>query len=184
MTVRRLKVTTRTPDAGIPRARGFYQMEEDTLYFPIETGQSRSHYFSFLDSEFVSLQLDRDGRLIFVEIILPRRRWQVEPNLVHPEQSVPGDIRFLDFRERFDEPEILCDSHYQTVYIKFSSRSAKFTYRLADNVLVQVDAHDHVTATWLSGITDDRAGKRISAWRKALRMNVTVPLQPAAVSQM
>ncbi len=184
MTVRRLKVTTRTPDAGTPRARGFYQMEEDTLYFPIETGQIRSRYYSFLDSEFVSLQLDRDGKLIFVEITLPRRRWQVEPNLVHPEQSVAGDIRFLDFRERFDEPEILCDDDRQTVYINFSSRPARVTYRLADNVLVQVDAHDHVTAVWLTGIIDDRAGKKISAWRKALRMNVAVSLQPAAVSQM
>ncbi len=184
MTVRRLKVTTRTPDAGIPRARGFYQLEEDTLYFPVETGGSRSRYFSFLDSEFVSLQLDRDGRLIFVEITLPRRRWQVEPNLVHPERSVPADIRFLDFRENFGEPEILCDIDFQTVYIKFNSRPARLTYRLADNILVQVDTHDHVTALWLTGIADDRAGKNISAWRKALRINSVPSAQIAAVSQM
>lgn len=169
MTVRRLKVITRTPDADIPRARGFYQLEEDVLYFPLETGRARAKYFSFLDSEFVSLQLDREGKLIFVEVTLPRRRWQVEPNLVLPEFAVPADMRFLDFRERFGEPDILCDTKRQTIYIKFSDRPAQATYLPAENVMAQIDSDDSLTALWLTGITDDRAGQSISSWRKMLR---------------
>lgn len=169
MTVRRLKVTIRTPDADIPRARGFYQLEEDTLYFPLETGHGHARLFSFLDSDFVSLQVDREGRLIFVEISLPRRRWQVEPSLVLPEYATPADVRFLDFRERFDEPAILCDNKYQTVHVKFSDLPARTTCLLAENLLAQTDNENNLTGLWLSGIVDDRAGQHISSWRKMLR---------------
>lgn len=183
MTVRRLKVIVRTPDADIPRARGFYQLEEDTLYFPIESGHGRSRYFSFIDSESVSLQLDREGRLIFIEINLPRRHWQVGPDLAPPDDAAPADIRFLDFRERFGKPDVLCDLKYQTVFIKFSDRPARMTCFLAENVLAQVDTDNNMTGLWLSGIVDDRAGKNISAWRKMLRSSSSLLAETALSSE-
>lgn len=175
-----LKVIVNTPDANIPRARGFYQMEEDALYFPLESGQERTRYFSFLDSDDVSLQLDNEGRLIFVEVSLPRRRWKIEHNLVAPEDAQKADIRFLDFRHRFTNPELYCNPNRDALVIRFGPQPASDSYLMADNLIAQLDQSNCLVALWLSDFYDDRAGKKISSWRKSLRLQYFRGLIPAA----
>ncbi|SYZ73888.1 hypothetical protein TRIP_C60158 [Candidatus Zixiibacteriota bacterium] len=169
-----LKVRVSTPTETIPFGRGFYQLEEDALYLPIAyPGENKNHFFSFLESDFVSMQMDREGRLIFIELSLPRRRWHALQTLVPPESAAPGNIRFLDFRQRLAEPSILCDLRRQYVMIRFSQGPATHNYSLAQNMIAQIDRHDRLAAIWVSDIIDDIAGQELSAWRKAIRNHST-----------
>lgn len=169
MAISSLKVEISTPVERISRGRGFYQLEEEELYLPIiHTPGEKERFFSFLDSENLSLHLDRNGRLIFIELSLPRRRWPVKENLVAPEKASPADIRFLDFREQFVKPTIFCDINRGSLMIRFRRKSAKFNYFIAENIIAQVDADQHLTAFWVSDIIDDIAGQEISAWRKSV----------------
>jgi hypothetical protein len=169
MAVSSLKVEVSTPVERISRGRGFYQLEEDELYLPIiHSPEKRERFFSYLDSENVSLHLDRSGRLIFIELFLPRRRWPVKENLVPPEKADPADIRFLDFRENFPNPTVFSDIDRGRLMICLRRKSAKFNYFLAENIIAQVDSDRRLTAIWVSDIIDDLAGQEISAWRKSI----------------
>jgi hypothetical protein len=172
MPPRALKIRVSAPTETIPFGRGFYQLEEETLYLPIVyPGVEKSHFFSYLESEYLSLQMDRDGRLIFIEISLPRRRWRTLKSLVPPERATGASLRFLDFRAQLAEPSILCDARRQNIMIRFSPGPAIHNYFLAQNIIAQVDRHDHLAAVWVSDIVDDIAGQELAAWRKMARGN-------------
>jgi hypothetical protein len=169
MAIKTLKVKVTTPVEKIPFGRGFYQLEEEALYLPlIHSTGFKARFYSYLDSEFVSFYLDRDGRLIFIEITLPRRRWKVKENLVAPDLSRPADIRFLDFRDSFENPAIFCDLCRQNLMIRLKRFPAISNFRLAENLIAQVGSDNRLTAVWVSDIIDDLAGREISAWRKSI----------------
>jgi len=180
MPVKALKVRVITPAEHISRGRGFYQLEEEELYLPIESAPEERRFFSFLESESVSLQLNRDGCLVFVEVTIPRRHWQVKMDLVFPETAETADIRFLDFRETFPEPTILCDHSRRNLMIKFGRGPAAHNYYLAENLIAQISAADKLVAIWASDIIDDVAGRGISAWRKSLYGNTSALAHQAA----
>jgi len=157
-----------TPVESIPVGRGFYQLEEDELYVPVEYPGNKARFFSYLDSETVSIQLDREGRLIFVQVSLPRRRWKARSGFVAPEAAEPADIRFLDFRDSFKKPAIFCDKKRQNVMIQFLKEPATHNYRIAGNVIVQISEENRLVALWVFDLTDDIAGQEIAAWRKSI----------------
>ncbi len=182
MPVTDIKLNITYPTASVPPGRGFYQLEEETLYLPVEYPGETCRFFSYLESDPVSFQLDRDGRLIFIEITLPRRRWRIKPNLVPPETAESADIRFLDFRERFAEPTVLCNEKKDFLLIRFSRGSATHNYYLAQNLIAQVTENQRLTALWVFDIVDDLAGRKIAAWRKRIhgkpssfKKNATIP---------
>ncbi|MEW6015891.1 MAG: hypothetical protein AB1690_11265 [Candidatus Zixiibacteriota bacterium] len=174
-----LKVKISTPTGPIPAGRGFYQLEEESLYLPVIHADSDRHFFSYLDSETVSLQLDREGRLIFIEVPVPRRRWHLRQNLVHPEKAEPVDIRFIDFRTSFPAPTLFCSPYRNELLIRFQRDVAEQNCYLAENLIAQVSAENRLVAIWAFDILDDLAGREISAWRRKYRVRQQISPLPA-----
>jgi len=164
-----LRVKIDTPAGQIARGRGFYQLEEDELYLPVEYSEGPGKFFSFLESDDVILHLDREGRLIFVEITRPRRHWRSRSNLVVPEEAERADIYFTDFRSWFGNPALICDPCRENLLIRFSRGPAAKNYILAENLIAQVDHSCHLVAIWARDFTDDMAGRKILRWRKSIR---------------
>ena len=106
MPLKALSLKINAPTEKLPLGRGFYQLEEEILFLPVEYPNEKIRFFSYLESDTISLHIDRNGRLIFIELSLPRRRWEFRENLVLPEKSKSADIRFLDFRQRFVDPKV------------------------------------------------------------------------------
>lgn len=178
MPIKALKIKVSTPTGPIPSGRGFYQLEEEALYLPLHYPVADERFFSYLESETLSLQVDGQGRLILAEITIPRRRWTVRENLVLPEKAEPVDIRFLDFRESFPAPAILSDRTRQNILIRFSRGPAVHNYFLAQNLIAQADADSRLAAIWVSDIIDDLAGREIAAWRKAVSTGTPPAVPP------
>ena len=168
MPVTDIKLNIKDPTASTPPGRGFYQLEEENLYLPVEYPGQKCRFFSYLESAPVSFQLDRDGRLIFIEITLPRRRWRIKPNLVPPETAESADISFLDFRDSFAEPTVFCNTEKQFLLLRFSRDPAAHNFYLAQNLIAQVTEDHRLTALWVFDIVDDLAGREIAAWRKRI----------------
>jgi hypothetical protein len=168
MPLKAIKINISAPSVDIPRGRGFYQLEEEELYFPIiHSKDERNRFFSYLESDTVSLQLDREGRLIFIVITLPRRRWKDNAKLTFPDRAQTADIRFLDFRDSFPNPKIHCDPTQQNILLKFNHSTAGQCYYLAENLIAQINSKGHLSAVWATDIIDDLAGREIASWRKA-----------------
>lgn len=162
------EIQIRTPAGKIPSGRGFYQLEEESLYLPIEYPNLQKRFYSYLDSETVSLHTDRAGRLIFIEVDIPRRRWNIKENFVPPEIAKLAEARFLDFRKTLVEPKVFCDYNRDNLLILFDNQPAEQNIYLAENLITQVTENGYITAIWAFDFTDDMAGREIALWRRSI----------------
>jgi len=163
----RLRIVS--PAGTIPFGRGFYQLEEEILYLPVEYPGEKPKFFSFIESETVSIQCDNEGRLIFIELTLPRRHWIERADISFPDYAEPADIRFLDFRQKMNNPMISCDRYRQNIHIEFSPLQSVSSFHLAKNLIAEVSADNYLIGIWATDFVDDIAGREISAWRKSIR---------------
>jgi len=169
MTAADLRLRISTPTEPIPPGRGFYQLEEDALYVQVGLFSASRHFYSFLECDSVRFDLDRNGRLIFIEVAVARRRWPVVPPLVAPPIVEPADIRWLDFRSEIPPPTLATNRKRTMLRLAFADRLPARAYYLAEDVVAQVDQHDRLAAIWIVDITDDLAGQEIGAFRKHFR---------------
>ncbi len=164
-----LKVRVSTPTEPIQPGRGFYQLEEDALYVQVGPFSKERRFFSYLESPHLRLDFDKEGRLIFIEVNVPRRRWQVVPRLQPPEIVEAADIRWLNFREDITTPNLLTTSKQTILCLSFTEADEVQSYYLAEQVILQVDRDQRVTKVWVTDIVDDLAGQEIGAFRKKIR---------------
>ena len=179
MCVRAITLKIETPTGLVLPGRGFYQLEEDALYVQVGEFSRRRRFFSYLESDRVRFDIDKAGRLMLIEVDHARRRWKVDRNLAPPTIGEPADIRWLDFRARIPDPQILTDEQRAVLLLRFAESSSWRWYALAESVLVQVDECDHLAAVWIADIVDDLAGQRIASFRKKVSRRLS-PEQPAS----
>jgi hypothetical protein len=158
-----------TPTEPIAPGRGFYQLEEDALYVQIGLFDPLYRFFSYIESELVHLELDRQARLIFIEVTQPRRHWEVSDNLQFPQVAEMADLRWLDFRTTIQEPQLATDHTRTLLYVQFSPPTTTRNFYLTPNVIAQVDSTDHLVSIWINNIKDDLAGREIASFRKRCR---------------
>ena len=166
MTIQSARLRISTPTEPTAPGRGFYQLEEDALYVQIGDFAPQHRFFSYLESEFVSLQFDHNALLIFIEVTLPRRRWKVDDKLIMPSAADQADIRWLEFRETIREPKLTTNKTQTRLRLQFTHNSPSRNFYIADHVILQADNKDHLAAIWIDDIEDDLAGQEIAAFRK------------------
>lgn len=164
-----IRVRVSTPSEPIRPGRGFYQLEEDALYVQIGSFDRGRKFFSYLETEQLLLSLDRHGRLIFIEVSLPRRHWKVDQQLTWPTNPRPADIRFPDFRCRIPSPALIGNFNRTVLSIRFGDEEKSEYYYLSETVLLQISNSNHLSAIWISEIEDDLAGRELATFRKHLQ---------------
>ena len=169
MALKALRVRISTPTEPILPGRGFYQVEEDSLHVQIGPFSKKRRFFSYLESENVRFDIDRQGRLIFIEVVLARRHWQVAPRIIPPRVVEAADIRWLDFRASVGDPVLVSADDKNVLVLRYSSAASLRNYYLAESVLAQVDDNNKLAAIWITDIGDDLAGQKIAAFRKKMR---------------
>lgn len=173
-----LKLRISAPTEPILLGRGFYQLEEDSLYVQIGPFSKKRRFFSYLESESVRFDLDREGRLMFIEVAMARRLWKVDPGIKPPRMVEPADIRWLDFRERVEGPVLLTTARRTCLLLRYNSSTSLRSYYLAENVIAQVDKNSELAAIWITDIIDDMAGQEIGAFRKRTRGESVPSVEP------
>lgn len=169
MTVQAAQLRVSAPTEPIVPGRGFYQLEEDILYVQIGLFSRSRRFYSWLESPTVRLELDREGRLIFIEVDKPRRQWPTDENLEPPRRAEIADIRWLDFRQPIPDPDLRTNPRRTVLRISFSEQPGSNAYYLAQEVILETDEGRRPTAIWICRIEDDLAGQEIGAWRKRCR---------------
>lgn len=182
MTVSQLKLIISTPTGPIAPGRGFYQLEEDALYVQVGPFSQSHKFFSYLESDNVSLSFDKTGHMTFIEANLPRRRWKVTNELNIPISPALADIRWFDFRDSMVEPEILTNPEQTAICISFSDNKTERSCYLGERVIIGLDRNETAVSIWIDEIIDDLAGQEISAFRKASRDEPMLTARAAAES--
>lgn len=162
-----LRITT--PTRATEPGRGFYQLEEDALYVQIGSFSPDRKYFSYLESETVRLDLDRSGKLMFIEVSTARRTWPIVKELSPPENIEPAEIFWLDFRSSIPAPAITTNPGRTILSLTFQNDETSHSYQLADSVLIDITNDNQLSGIWITSIVDDLAGAEIAAFRKGIR---------------
>jgi hypothetical protein len=132
----RPRIIVEAPTADIQPGRGFYQLEEDALHVQIAEYDRKRRMFSFLESEKSRLDFDRTGKLIFIELMVPRRQWTVWQDFRVPEHARPAVLRWVDFRKPLKPPQLFTDPHRLHLCMEFGGDDGDEVYRIAGSVLV------------------------------------------------
>ena len=159
------KLELSSPTGPPVPGRGFYQLEEDSLYIALAGYPEPARYFSSIESDIVRFDIDLKGRLMTIEVDLPRRRWPVDKTTTYPTQATTVDIRFSDFRAVLATPAIATNPDRQNLMIRFSNNPPTASYFLADKLLCQIDADQTLVTLWVTDIIDDLAGQEIRDFR-------------------
>ncbi len=169
MIVEPVSLNISTPTEPIMPGRGFYQLEEDSLFVQVGSFTNRRRFYSYLESDSILLDFDQHGHLIFVEVGVPRKRWDVKPSLMPPQIVEPADIRWLNFRNSLNKPILLANESKTALKLSFRDTDNPLNFYLAQSVIVQTDPEYRLSALWIIDIADDLAGREISKFRKDLR---------------
>lgn len=148
---------------------GFYQLEDDTLHIPLGGVAPSKRFFSYIDSPISRFDIDKKGRLVFIELTLPKRFWKKSMSLPCPDLSESAEIRWLDFRKTIGPPEIITDSSNSVVLIVLSDEIPAFTMAMADNVYLQVSDRGNACGVLVSKIIEDNAGRKLAEFRRELK---------------
>jgi len=160
------RISIETPAAVSRFSRGFYQVEEDALYVPFHPAGT---FFSYLDSDQLSLQTDNQGQLVFLQLMLPRAGWIVDPTIAWPDVTMTADIRLLDFREQLPDVRVKVSPDKSLVRIAFASEADTVAYHLTETLICDVTPDARLAAMWIGDIEDDRAAVKMAAWRKTMK---------------
>lgn len=169
MTIGSISLNISTPTEPLAPGRGFYQLEEESLFVQVGRFASRRKFFSYLDTEGIHLDFDRQGRLIFAEIGTSRRHWPVEPSLTAPGVIEVADVRWLNFRDSVPAPRLSANERKTVLKVAFRESADSLYYYLAQSVIAQTDPDHQLTAIWITDIVDDIAGQEIGSFRKDTR---------------
>ncbi len=167
--VPRLRVST--PTEPVVPGRGFYQLEEESLFVQVGISTTERSFFSFIESELLRLELDRKGRLIFIELNRAKRHWTIVNSLLPPKIIEPADLRWLDFRTELEEPLYYTNNDQNIIKIEFAKSDEYRNYYIAEKVIASVNSYDQLTALWITEIDDDLAGQEISLFRSRGRID-------------
>ena len=158
-----IKVVIKTPDGYGAVSRGFYQVEEDSLYVPLHPA---GKFFSYLDSPQATFDIDNAGRLLFLHIHTPREAWDIFDQTKPPVISNPADIRFMDFRNTLPafRPETAADKSW--LRLRFEDSRQTVSYQAAENLIFEITTEATLASIWIMAIDDDRAAQGMARWRK------------------
>jgi len=157
-----VKIIVTTPADQQPICRGFYQVEEDSLYVPFYPGGS---FFSFLDSPQVAFDVDRTGRLLFIQVHVPRHGWITRDNLVPPATKEAAEMHLRGFREKLPAARLETPPDRSWLRIVFADDSATRPCIIAENLICEILDRRSLAAVWIMSIEDDRAARGMAAWR-------------------
>jgi hypothetical protein len=164
-TIESIALKIDTPTGEITPGRGFYQLEEEALYVQVGEYSKRRRFFNYLESDWVRFDIDKNGQLVFIEVSLPRRRWELSNQVSPPRIAESADVRWLDFRARIPEPHLLTNKKQTNLLIDFKSQQDWRWFTLAEKIFLQADLENCLTALMVVDIEDDLAGEQIAVFR-------------------
>lgn len=170
MRLTRIRLRLKETPTAFPPGRGFYQVDEDALSVCIGASESDRHFFSYLESDSLRLDINKHGELLFLELNTPRRLWPIEDALQPPVAAERISIRFLDFRATLPEYSIATNATQSLLKITFSNGLAHRKFQIAESLVAQISESNDLIAIWVTEIEDDFAGQKLSAFQQQLRV--------------
>jgi len=152
---------------NIPQAKGFYDLMENLLNFPIKT---EGKFHSYIQSEYLSIDTDKKGFPLNVEVSCPRDDWTADPRIVVPSGTKKSKLHFLDHRLDISGESYFTNEKKNLLYICFAQDRHVKTFEIAENILADVNLVNELVGLWLLNIEEDYEFKAEMAFRKGVEV--------------
>lgn len=169
MSPSKIQLRIDTPTGPVKSGRGFYQLDEESLFVQIGLFTEKKHFFNYLENDWVLFDLDRMGQLIFIEIYKAKRHWIIDNSLTPPADAETADIRWLNFREKLPNTLIKTDKNYEIVKLEFQKNNSPYYFIISESVIVETDHAHSLTAVWITSYEEDTGGQHIKQFRRRQR---------------
>jgi hypothetical protein len=150
----------------IPVGKGFYDNLEETLNYAL---RARGKFHSYIQSDTLSIDIDKKGFLLNVEISIPKDKWAIDEAMTLPKKAPPSNIRFLDYRLNIAGESYITNAGKNCLRIRFSADSQVRTYEIAKDLLADVNLVSELAGLWILNISDDYGFKGEMAFRKGAK---------------
>ncbi|MBU1319113.1 MAG: hypothetical protein KKH67_07945 [candidate division Zixibacteria bacterium] len=147
----------------IPMGRGFYDKYENVLNYVLKT---KGKFDSYVQSEFLSIDLDKDGGLLNVEVALERNLWKVDLALKVPHEIPIKRLKFSDTRLNISGESYLTNEAKDLLLIRFADENHIKTYEIAENLLADVNVVSELAGIWIINLQDDYGFKSEMEYRR------------------
>ena len=188
MALDKIRVQIFNPSASLRCGHGFYQVEEDSLFVQLGQFSQSNRFFSYLESKDILLHINKYGQLIFVELNMPKRQWKTDPGFSLPITFTETDLLFVDFRKKIKAPSITSNKNKTLIKLHFETdnkidNSSDSSYLLSENVIAQVSKEQTLSSIFITGITDDFAGRELKKFRKRITGSAQNIILPELISR-
>lgn len=143
--------------------RAFYDTYEAVLNFAMK---SRGKFHSYIQSDNLSMDLDKKGFLLNIEVMVSKDDWTPDAKLAPPENAPFKKLRFLDYRLTISGESYLTNRSKDMLYIRFSDDDHIKTYEIAENLFADVNVVSELAGLWILGVQDDYGFKSEMAFRR------------------
>ncbi len=136
---------------------------ENLLNFPIK---ARGKFHSYIQSEFLSIDTDKKGFPLNIEVSVPREEWTADPRIVIPSDAEMSKLRFLDYRLDISGESYFTNERKNLLYICFAQDRHIKTCEIANNLFADVNLVNELVGLWLLNLEEDYEFKAEMAFRK------------------
>lgn len=147
--------------------RGFYDNVENVLNYVLKT---KGKFHAYVQSEYLSIDLDKKGGFLNVELALERDLWVVDPKLVVPGHAPLMKLRVLDKHLNISGESYLTNEARDALLIRFSDENHVKVYEIAEGLMAEVNLVHELSGLWIVNIQDDYGFKSEMAFRRGGRV--------------
>jgi len=143
--------------------RGFYDNVENVLNYVLKT---KGKFDSYVQSEHLSIDIDKKGGLLNVEVALERNLWKIDSKLKAPHETPLKKLKFIDTRLNISGESYLTNEAKDLLLIRFADENHVKTYEIAENLLADVNVVSELAGIWIINLQDDYGFKSEMAFRR------------------
>jgi hypothetical protein len=160
-----IKVTTAAAARSFA-CRAFYDRIGDTMSVGIK---QKGKFHSSIEGEDFSLDLTKDGKLLNIDIWIPRNDWTIDKNIHPPEEFSKESIIFPESKVRAEAIGYMTNAARNLLYVRFSSeRIARFVSP-GSSLIFELNAKNQLVGFWITQIEEDINFQKESEWRRSIK---------------
>ena len=123
-------------------------------------------YHSFVLGENFRIDTDANGYPVFLRIPSEVNETEPDSQLVPPQNTERGRLRFLDLRVRYHAVRIRANRHKSLYCIVFHDAEPTRHVAVGPHSIWSLDRLGRLCAVWLTGVRSDPTGRRFLRWRR------------------
>lgn len=157
-----LKQIDNTKD--ILRSRCLYHVEERVLTAVFSHQRAPCGYSVTIPFGDLYIDVTEAGEPLSIDVHLPRKEWRSDDILVVPQRYETGRVFFNSETDKDRTGVSLTNKEKNILHIRYSEHRIS-TYKVADTVLIDLDANGELAGIWFIGISNDFLYLKEMSWR-------------------